>query len=166
MEPIKLKIDVPDYPWDGGVLVGAKLKGRWKGRDVPVLIMGLADLMEKRERLKYSRGCPVYIAHDPKAKRVWLFPTPDGEYELLTEGKPEEQQPGTLNAPVMQPVKVAQGPVAGYPEGVAMPQTGEASRVGTLHVPPKSRAADVAAKAKALLGGGDGVQKSEKAGPT
>ena len=86
---MKLQIGVPDYPHTGG-LESAVIRGRKAGRDLRIMVVSIEDMKAKRKELPHLCGFPVRIAFDPLGKRVWLHPSPDGEYELdINPGEPE-----------------------------------------------------------------------------
>ena len=90
---MKLEIGKPDYPYQHAIRE-AVIRGRIKGRDLPLLMVTMSemerlhDAHEVKDK-QYLRGTPLYISHDAKAKRVWVFPSPSGEYELDITRDPE-----------------------------------------------------------------------------
>lgn len=91
---MKLDIGIPDYPWSGD-LRGAHLKGRMPTKPVPLMVVPIKDLMERRKRTQFVRGIPIMVGHDEDKGRIWFFPTPDGEYEFVApevKEKPAEPE--------------------------------------------------------------------------
>lgn len=87
---MKLDIGIADYPWTGD-LTGAHLKGRMPTKPVPLMVVHIKDLMERRKRTQYVRGVPIMVAFDPQAGRIWFFPTPNGEYEFVVPAVKEPE---------------------------------------------------------------------------
>ena len=81
-----LKIGIPDYPFTClHEIAGASLKGRKVGKDVPVTLITHDDMKAAHEKWPNMRGCPTKVAFDFKKQRIWLHPTPDGEYDLIVD---------------------------------------------------------------------------------
>ena len=78
---MKLEIGKADYAYSHPIREAA-IRGRIKGKDVPLIIVDMKEMEERHEQWPNMRATPAYIAHDAKAKKVWLHPLPSGEYEL------------------------------------------------------------------------------------
>lgn len=89
---MKLEIGIADYQWSGE-LTDAHLKGRLPTKPVPLLIVKLEDLMDRRKRFQFMRGVPTMVAFDPAKSKLWFFPTPNGEYEFVVPSAKEEERP-------------------------------------------------------------------------
>lgn len=84
---VSLKMGTSDYPCERA-FKEASLRGQ-KGRDILLSHVSIEALMKKRNSSEVMkppaqiRGVPIFIAHDLKAKRVWLFPEPMADFELI-----------------------------------------------------------------------------------
>lgn len=76
---MKLEIGIPDYPFEHNIK-GATLRGRLSHKPVPVLLVSIEDMKSLHKKLPNVRATPSYIAFD--GKRVWLHPSPSGEFHL------------------------------------------------------------------------------------
>ena len=92
---MKLELRIPSYPHEGGI-EKAVLRGRMKGKDVPLVLVTMEEMRAKHDSLPILQGCPLYVAWDEKANLVWLHPLPNGEYHLdITVPKNREASPVT-----------------------------------------------------------------------
>lgn len=108
---MKLEIGIPDYPFENNIK-GATLRGRLPNKPVPVLLVSMEDMVDMHKKLPNVRATPTYIAFDAKHKRVWLHPSPSGEFHLdiepdgatekssLTETAPKGRFDGTITKSV------------------------------------------------------------------
>jgi len=106
-----LKIGVPDYPYRcmREHIAGAKIIGRRAGRDIHLNILTPFDMETMQKKFSHNgkshiRGMPVYIAFDHKKQRVWLHPTPDGEYTLEID-RGDEKMPEKATTTLSLPKK-------------------------------------------------------------
>lgn len=86
---MKLDIGVPEYPFAGD-LKGAHLKGRLPNKPVPLMVVPIKEMMERRKRTQFVRGVPTMVAFDHEKGRIVFFPTPDGEYEFVAPAVKEK----------------------------------------------------------------------------
>ena len=81
---MKLTIGKPDYPF-AHVVKKAVIRGRRPGKNIPLILIHYNEMKLRHERPKNIRGMPVYVAFEVEKRKVWLHPSPDGEYELDIE---------------------------------------------------------------------------------
>lgn len=84
---MKLEIGKPDYDCKAP-FKKASIRGWRPGKEVPITVVTIQDMRRLHETLKGIRGIPTFAAYDPEAKKVWLQPCPNGEYELDLEFEP------------------------------------------------------------------------------
>lgn len=98
---MKLVIGKPDYSWKHSAEIkNARILGRKKDRDIHLRVVSAKDMEKQRSALPVIRGFPSMCALDAKTATIWLWPAPDGEYELVVE------TPSTLGLP-KRPVDVS-----------------------------------------------------------
>lgn len=98
---MKLTIGKPDYPFSA-VIKSAVIRGRRPGKNIPLILMPYNEMKQRHEKLRYLRGMPTCVSFDPEKRKVWLHPSPDGEYELDIEAAdvpaPERKQRQDIDA--------------------------------------------------------------------
>ena len=81
---MKLEIGKPDYDCKDP-FKKASIRGWRPGKEVPLVVLTIEKMRERHDTLKALRAVPTFAAYDPDAKKVWLFPCPNGEFELDLE---------------------------------------------------------------------------------
>ena len=100
-----LKIGIPDYPFTClHEIAGAKIRGRKEGKDIDLTLIKHDDMLSQREKWPNMRGFPHQISFDQKKQRLWLHPTPDGEYDLIVDrgDEPPKEIVGTITKAVLK----------------------------------------------------------------
>ena len=80
---MKLSIGIPNYLCRGVPdIVKAQLRGRKVGKDIPLIMVSVAKMVDLHRTIPRVRGCARYMPFDIKKEELWLHPNPDGEYHL------------------------------------------------------------------------------------
>lgn len=94
---MQFEIGKPDYPFAHlGEILGGAIEGE-RERDLPLLLVDLPQMVTLREQNPHMRAVPQFIAFDRAAQRLWVYPSPAGEYVFHVKHGPEDvSAPGTL----------------------------------------------------------------------